>query len=83
MTEDEGYWEIPYEETGFQAYDDLYTQIQQVEEDVQSILKLRFFEELKLDEIAQILDMNLSTVKAKLYRGLKKLKIAMGEEAGA
>ena len=30
-------------------------------------------------EIAEILTMNLNTVKAKLYRGLKKLKVQMQE----
>ena len=32
-----------------------------------------------LKEIAEILTMNLNTVKAKLYRGLKKLKVQMQE----
>lgn len=40
----------------------------------QTILILRYFEELKLEEIAEILGKNLNTVKAKLYRSLKKLK---------
>lgn len=40
----------------------------------QTILILRYFEERKLEEIADILGENLNTVKAKLYRSLKKLK---------
>lgn len=81
LSEDSRYCEIPYEETGFQNYDDLYEQINRMEKDVQSIIKLRFYEELTLSEISQILKMNVNTVKAKLYRGLKSLKVAVEKEA--
>ena len=81
LSEDGEYWDIPYEETGFQNYDDLYEQINQLKKDVQNIIKLRFYEELSLNEIARILKMNLNPVKAKLYRGLKTLKVKVGEEA--
>ncbi len=54
-------------------------QINRLEKDVQSIIKLRFFEEMSLQEIADVMEMNLNTVKAKLYRGLKLLKQNMQE----
>lgn len=69
-----------YEEKQFEIHDDLYEQIEQMEKDTQNIIKLRFFEELELNEIAQVLKMNLNTVKTKLYRGLKTLKIAVEKE---
>lgn len=50
-----------------------------MELDVQNIMKLRFYEELSLKEIAEITRMNLNTVKAKLYRGLKLLKLNIQE----
>lgn len=53
--------------------------INRLEEDVQAIIKLRFYEELSLQEISQIMEMNLNTVKSKLYRGLKTLRIAVQE----
>lgn len=83
LTEESSSWEIPYEESGYEVHDDLYERICRMEKDVQSIIKLRFFEELTLNEIAGILKMNLNTVKAKLYRGLKTLKVEIGEERGA
>lgn len=48
-----------------------------------SIIVLRYFEDKKLEEIAEILDMNLNTIKSMLYRSLKKLRIELseGEEA--
>lgn len=80
LTDESNYCEIPYEEKGLEIHDDLYKQINQMEKDTQNIIKLRFFEELELNEIALILGMNLNTVKTKLYRGLKTLKVIMEKE---
>ena len=44
-----------------------------------TIVTLRFFEDKRLDEIADILDENLSTVKSRLYRVMGKLKLALGD----
>ena len=44
-----------------------------------SLIVLRFFEDLKIEEVAVILDENVNTVKTKLYRTLKKLRIEIGE----
>ena len=41
------------------------------------VIILRFFEDLKLEDVAAALGENLSTVKSRLYAGLKKLRIAM------
>ena len=53
--------------------------INQLDSDTQTIIKLRFFEDLPLKEIAQIMELNLNTVKAKLYRGLERLKVTLQE----
>lgn len=44
-----------------------------------SIVVLRFFEDLTLEEIATILNENLSTVKTRLYKSLKLLRVEMSE----
>lgn len=44
-----------------------------------ALVELRYFEDLKLEEIAVALDENLSTVKSRLYRTLRKLRIALEE----
>ncbi|PAD74406.1 RNA polymerase sigma factor [Paenibacillus campinasensis] len=43
----------------------------------QEIISLRFFHELKLQEIADMVQLPLSTVKTHLYNGLRKLKKTM------
>lgn len=39
------------------------------------VVILRYFEDMRLQDIADILDKNLSTVKTRLYAALKKLRI--------
>ena len=45
--------------------------------EIQTIIKLRFYEELSLKEISAVTGWNLSTVKTRLYTGLKKLRVSM------
>ena len=73
-TEDGIGQEVPYYEEGYDGEPDIYGQLNQLEEDVQTIIKLRYFEELTLKEIAYVTSTNLNTVKARLYRGLRLLK---------
>lgn len=40
---------------------------------LKTVVLLRFYEEMQLSEIAEITGTNLSTVKSRLYKGLKKL----------
>ncbi len=44
------------------------------------IVELKYFEDLKLEEIAAILELNVSTVKSRLYRCLKKLRLMLEED---
>lgn len=53
---------------------DLKAALQILDEPDKSIIILKYFEELKLEQISGILNVKLSTVKSKLYRGLKKLE---------
>ena len=45
-----------------------------------TIIILRFFEDMSLEQIAQICGENINTVKSRLYRTLKKLKLELAEE---
>lgn len=50
-----------------------------------SIVVLRFFEDLKIEEMSVILDENVNTIKTRLYKALKMLRIQMddyGKEGG-
>lgn len=59
---------------------DLQRAIDTLPEQDKAVVILRFFEEMKLEEIADILEENVSTIKSRLYRSLKKLRCALGED---
>ena len=62
------------------AWLDLYDAIDRLNEKERTVIRLRFFEDMKLEEIAQVTGVNLNTVKSRLYKGLKRLKDWTGEE---
>lgn len=62
---------------------DLETAMEKLPTVYKTIIFLRFFEDLKIADIADILDENVNTVKTRLYKGLELLKIEMKEDADA
>jgi RNA polymerase sigma-70 factor, ECF subfamily len=58
---------------------DLYNTLDELPTQYKTVIILRFFEDLKLEEIAEIMDENVNTVKSRLYRGLKLLRIIIAE----
>lgn len=79
---------IPPEELDAGSYEDplpsdgsLARRVDALPPEIQTVIKLRFYEELSLAEIAEVTGWNLNTVKSRLYGGLKKLRVSMeGEE---
>jgi RNA polymerase sigma-70 factor, ECF subfamily len=49
-------------------------------EKFRTVIVLRYFEDLKIEEMSEILKENQSTVKARLYRALSMLRIQMNME---
>lgn len=58
---------------------DLQKALENLPDNYRSIIVLRYFEDLKIEEIAEILNVNINTVKTHLYKALKKLRIKMNE----
>jgi len=56
---------------------DLQRALEDLPDNYRSIIVLRFFEDLKIEEIAEILDENINTVKTRLYKSLEMLRIKM------
>ncbi|MBO1913071.1 RNA polymerase subunit sigma-70, partial [Microvirga sp. 3-52] len=59
---------------------DLQDAIDQLPSTDKTLIILRFFEDLKIEEIAAITDENINTTKTRLYRALKRLRIEVGED---
>ncbi len=76
---------IPFPEEGLEpgredpepADESLARRVDALPREVGTVIKLRFYEELTLKEIGEVTGQNLSTVKSRLYAGLKKLRVAM------
>lgn len=59
---------------------DVKRAIEDLPEMYRVIIILRFFEDLKLEDIAQILDENENTIKTRLYKALRLLKVELSQE---
>lgn len=59
---------------------DLYEAIDHLPAVYKTIIILRFFEDMKIDDIATTLGENTSTIKTRLYAALKKLRTNMEEK---
>ncbi|WP_274310340.1 RNA polymerase sigma factor [Solibacillus daqui] len=59
---------------------DLESALENLPFSLKQIIILRFFEDLKLEDVANIVDIPLSTAKSRLYKALKLLKIDMEDE---
>ena len=68
---DEVYSEITYDEYNF---DDLNDVIQKLPNQYLEIIVLRYFEDMKIKDIALILEENENTIKTRLYKALKIFK---------
>lgn len=59
---------------------DIYNSIDKLNDKLKTVIILRFFENLKIEEIAIITKTNISTVKSRLYKGIEIIKKNMRGE---
>ncbi len=78
---DEEQWEDISSENS-ESYEDvdLHKALEKLPPKNRTIIILRYFEDMKLSEIARILGENENTVKTKLYSTLKKLRLELAED---
>ena len=70
------------EETGYEErYEDpdLRRALDQLSREDKAVVELKYFEDMKLEQIAEILQENVNTVKSRLYRAMKKLRVSLEE----
>lgn len=74
-------------EAGYQEDDyadiDLQRALDSLQDKDKAIVILKYFEDRKLEEIAEILEENVNTIKSRLYRSMKKLREVLSERADA
>jgi RNA polymerase sigma-70 factor, ECF subfamily len=59
---------------------DLERCLEALPENYRTVIVLRYFEDLKIEEMAEILKENQNTIKTRLYRALSMLRIQMNME---
>ena len=59
---------------------DLYEAVMKLDSKYIIIIVLKFYEDLTIERISEILDENISTVKTRLYKALKKLRLEISKE---
>lgn len=59
---------------------DLYKAVMRLEDKYRVIVVLRYFEDLSIEKIAEVLSENVNTVKTRLYSALDKLKNYIGKD---
>lgn len=69
-------------ESGYREAD-LRALLDGLDEKSRTVVTLRYFEDLKLEEIARVTGENVNTVKARLYRALRRLREFLQGDAGA
>lgn len=79
LYEKENIKEDVYNEKAYDQGIELYKAIDKLPEDIKTVVILRYYEEMTLKEISEITNINLNTVKTRLYSGLKKLKLLIKE----
>ena len=74
-------YEMPVEDT--YSDPDLAVALNRLKAEERLVITLRYFEELSLEEISDIAGEPLSTIKSRLYRALKKLRVDLEEGTSA
>ncbi len=60
---------------------DLLRALESLAKEDRMVIQLRYFEDMKLEEIADILNENVNTVKSRLYRSIKKLQVKLTDDS--
>lgn len=55
----------------------LYAAVSKLPPKLKTVIVLRFFEDMKLQEVAEAAGCNLSTAKTRLYKALKLLRVEL------
>lgn len=59
---------------------DLYNAIDKLKPSLKTMIVLRFFENMSIEEISKITKVNINTTKSRLYKAIKELKVLIEKE---
>jgi len=59
---------------------DIEKSLDELPEKYRTVIVLRYFEDLKIEEVADALNENANTIKTRLYQALRMLRVRMNED---
>ena len=59
---------------------DLQRALDMLPKEDKAVIELKYVEGMKLAEIAEVMNENVNTIKSRLYRGLKKLRVEFADD---
>ena len=59
---------------------DLENALEELPPAYRTVIVLRYFEDMKIEKISEVMNENISTIKTRLYQGLRKLRINLSNE---
>jgi RNA polymerase sigma factor (sigma-70 family) len=65
--------------TVYDEFDRIWRAVKGLSRDARACIVLRYYEDLPLDEISQVLEIPLGTVKSHISRSLERIEAALGE----
>lgn len=60
---------------------DLKRTLEELPAKYRSVIVLRYFEDMKINEVAEVLNENTNTIKTRLYQALQLLRVKLDDEA--
>lgn len=80
-TDDLSLMELDEEKGKEDVYEDidLKRALDRMGKEDRAVIQLKYFEDMKLEDIAEVLGENVNTIKSRLYRALKKLRLDLSE----
>lgn len=71
--------EEPHAEDTYEDID-LKRALESLPENDRIIVQLKYFEDMKIDDIAKIMNENSNTIKSRLYRSIRKLRVTLEDD---
>lgn len=71
---------VSYEDKDIAQSYTLFNAVSELEPKMRTVIILRYYEDMKLTEIAKVTRSNLNTAKSRLYKALELLKIKIGSD---
>lgn len=76
-------WDVPAPREGSEETMDLRTAVEQLSGPLHTVIVLKYFDDMTIEQVAKAMGLPLGTTKSHLHRALKRLRVIMEDEEEA